>query len=566
MTLQAALSSGWWNSSGLHNTDDMLFSPDGSVFAQFADGTIQAPVTAYCLCNQTGKFVFGFSFTENAGYTNTGVITGGPVAAPHSSANAILVNNLGNVTLGGSIVFDLPAATNTPFLAIDTTRGVFYASPDALNWYDNTGSARTTGQVAAGVGGYSYGSLVGPWDALFEFYNAGGNAKLIPIALFPNPAPSGFSDLTASLSTNILPAEPGGMVEVAWENPQGMDGPLEWSPDGSSWTVCGGPNTGTSGIATCGTATSTLGMTAQYYFRDSGNINAQAIPQNLLVANKPSGAGSLVGSASYNIVAGSQPSAVIEFAGGDYNKLYFIACLMNTNLDGLTFTIENSAADTEWALSFGVFGGAPSIGFGDLNGNPRSSGAASANGTNSLVVGTLDASSTVDGSAYGSIVLKNIGTDGTTTYADSAWPFGTLSAAIFHRGVLTDASGSVNTLFGAQLSIAFYAPALVEELSLESATGTVGGTLSVGGFYVNGPPDGINISIDDGAEYSASSNFTYTATGTTTSGTWSASGGVLSAGNIPVMVQDAGDESVVSNTITMHLLSPGASVFVSMLA
>ena len=104
-----------------------------------------------------------------------------------------------------------------------------------------------------------------------------------------------------------------------------------------------------------------------------------------------------------------------------------------------------------------------------------------------------------------------------------------------------------------------------ESIFLASATGTFGGALTLSGASTDGPPEALNFSLTGGAPWSSVS--TYSTASGTLAAAWTASwAGPLEADIWEVVVQDADETDVVSNTVTLTVTEPTEVLVLSLAA
>jgi uncharacterized protein YmfQ (DUF2313 family) len=104
-----------------------------------------------------------------------------------------------------------------------------------------------------------------------------------------------------------------------------------------------------------------------------------------------------------------------------------------------------------------------------------------------------------------------------------------------------------------------------ESIFLASATGTFGGALTLSGASTDGPPAALNFSLTGGAPWSSVS--TYSTASGTLAAAWTASwAGPLEADIWEVVVQDADETDVVSNTVTLTVTEPTEVLVLSLAA
>ena len=552
-------SGAWWQSGGATNANNLIFSPDGLSIQQNYYNAPSGYATGYVLSNQASGtgFCFAAKWTGLAGYSNFGIVQGGPVAAIHSSTTAILLNNAGTVTIPGSSGFSVSGISGSAGVAyfyVNAAFTKFWVSIDAgaggATWQDGSGTNKTTALIEAGVGGATTGGLTGPFDAFFEFFTAGttGVASLIPIASWPAAAPTGAVDLTGGLATKLLPAAPSGAVSAVFSCPNTTSGTIECSLTGTSgWFSAGGGNTGTSGTLTAGTEpTGQQGLATTYYFRDSGNTANQGIPQLLFSITPPAGAGPVVATDSLFLRGATQPSTTYPISAGPDTKIYVAAAFVGGNYGtATTLGFKDGSGNPVITFAFDdTLSGRNNIEFtGGPTGPTGATSVYSPHGTTSLMTGTLDASTISGGSAYGTFSFTDIVNAVTGGLGPSAWPPGTLTTPRFDHLVYLDIGGSYGAnAFGQTLAFAVYSSPLVETLTLASVS-NVAGSLLATGSVVNGSLT-TSIDLDIGSGYVPSTSFTLTG------GAWSATGQALSPGTFTVTAKDPAT-GVISNGLSL---------------
>jgi hypothetical protein len=404
-------------------------------------------------------------------------------------------------------------------------------SEDGVTW---NGSYTIT-QIIAGVGLLALGS----WGSLVPFVSivgAPGSVSVFASAAhcsFALPAGAAYLPANAVLTASAVYADIGDSPSITWgfENTSGsLTGSLTASIDGGAYTACTGTITGSSGVATVGSPLSEGLHTVS--LQDSGDsFNTSAETQFSSVI-KPSGAGSLVA-----FVAGAYTSSVgtltLTLEGSPYNKIYMYVCWgPGTGLTGTGGVTLQSNTGTE--VSTGLNSG--SSGTYTISPLPVSS-ASPTSGPSSYVVtgsfasmtGTLDASITEAGSAYGTSTFS----DGTTT---TQW--GSIESPLAWDTPSGDTFGTLvvnpEGLFGTMaVAVAVWAGPPPELLVLDTVGQPSAGTIALTGTIENATLTALDVSSDSGTTYTPATSLSVSGTA------WAATlDDMLSAGTYPMQVRD----------------------------
>jgi hypothetical protein len=178
------------------------------------------------------------------------------------------------------------------------------------------------------------------------------------------------------------------------------------------------------------------------------------------------------------------------------------------------------------------------------------------------IAGTFGGTLSVGGEAIGTLPSSvDISVDNETTWsapalythtgASSPW-----TVAVSAAGVLTAGTYRVNIRDHNDPAVVSNQETLVvtepEILTLTTISGTLGGSLSVGGEAIDGLPSTVDISLDNGSTWGAPGSYTHTGSASPWDITVSASG-TLAPGTYEAGIRDDANHAIVSNFLTLTI-------------